>query len=344
MKRLDLVIPDVLAKFEDLTFEKKSFPSMEKLLSKAKVQNFESDFFELSLKRVLQLEGLEREFPFGLIGALKATSTTPYPYWMCADPISLNADSQTLYLTGHKNLELNDDEVKGLIVSLRPLFEEYDIQLVAYSNHQWALNCPHLPKIITNPLFEVLGKNIENLLPSGPDERFWLKLMTESQLLFNQHPVNQYRRQENKPTVDSLWFWGAGEFPKSVNWSYSHCYSSQESLFALAQKGNIPYSPVPDSIEPIFEASAESVLVVETQFHERKQLNDKEAYKHLLDEWEAKWFTPILHALEKSTLMELNLYSCDKRLFKLNKGYLRQFWKKNKSINQLRSDKLIDPL
>ena len=45
----------------------------------------------------------------------------------------------------------------------------------------------------------------------------WYKLLNEIQMFMHQHEVNQQRMQSGLLAINSLWFWGAGSRPQTLD-------------------------------------------------------------------------------------------------------------------------------
>jgi 2,3-bisphosphoglycerate-independent phosphoglycerate mutase len=63
------------------------------------------------------------------------------------------------------------------------------------------------------PPHDLTYQSIENDLPQGDGAAELINLMTSSQLLFKQHPVNLRREQAGKLPANSIWLWGHGRAP-----------------------------------------------------------------------------------------------------------------------------------
>jgi len=61
---------------------------------------------------------------------------------------------------------------------------------------------------------DIIGKSIAPYLPNGDGAMELLKLMTGSQMLLQNHPVNKARRKNEKAEANSIWLWGQGKAPK----------------------------------------------------------------------------------------------------------------------------------
>ncbi len=70
----------------------------------------------------------------------------------------------------------------------------------------------------TTPPHDITGKPIQEYLPRGPGAEKLIDLMTSSQLILKNHPVNLKRREEGIPEANSVWLWGQGKPPSLDNY------------------------------------------------------------------------------------------------------------------------------
>lgn len=64
------------------------------------------------------------------------------------------------------------------------------------------------------PPHDILGKDIMDYLPVGPDEQVIRNIMEDSVGILDRHPVNLERTKEGKNPGNSVWLWGQGRRPK----------------------------------------------------------------------------------------------------------------------------------
>jgi 2,3-bisphosphoglycerate-independent phosphoglycerate mutase len=69
-------------------------------------------------------------------------------------------------------------------------------------------------RIKTTPPHDITSQEIGAYLPAGDGASELIKLMTETQMLLNEHPVNRTRRQEGKREANATWPWGQGRAPQ----------------------------------------------------------------------------------------------------------------------------------
>lgn len=64
------------------------------------------------------------------------------------------------------------------------------------------------------PPHDISDRPVRTYLPQGPDGAALLKLMTASEAILLEHPVNQSRIERGLNPASSLWFWGEGTKPQ----------------------------------------------------------------------------------------------------------------------------------
>jgi len=69
-------------------------------------------------------------------------------------------------------------------------------------------------RAVTVPPHDITGKPIQDYLPRGPGAEALLHLITGSQMLLKDHPVNQARQEAGLATANSIWLWGQGRRPQ----------------------------------------------------------------------------------------------------------------------------------
>ncbi|MDW7712035.1 MAG: cofactor-independent phosphoglycerate mutase [Deferrisomatales bacterium] len=66
----------------------------------------------------------------------------------------------------------------------------------------------------TTPPHDIQGRPIQEHLPQGPGAEALLHLLTGSQILLKDHPVNCARREKGRKEASSIWLWGQGRAPR----------------------------------------------------------------------------------------------------------------------------------
>jgi 2,3-bisphosphoglycerate-independent phosphoglycerate mutase len=66
----------------------------------------------------------------------------------------------------------------------------------------------------TTPPHDITEQPIHRHLPTGPGSDTLLGLITGSQILLKDHPVNRARQEAGKLEANSIWLWGQGRAPR----------------------------------------------------------------------------------------------------------------------------------
>ncbi len=135
-----------------------------------------------------------------------------------ADPCYLHADRDRLLLFA-KGITLTEQESAELIGEIEPLLSELG-ELKLINPNSWQLELKQMPDIQFSALEEVEGKGVDAYLPVGEDRRQWLTLWNEIQMQLYNADLNQHRMASQQVPVNSVWFWGMGNFvPTQTTWA-----------------------------------------------------------------------------------------------------------------------------
>jgi len=160
--------------------------------------------------------------------------------WLRADPAYVRPDMNGVRLMAWGTLGLSVAEAEAFIELLRPLFEESGLPISATAPERWYLR---LPRDLDLPAFtaptEGLGEDLLGHLPEGAEGRRWRVLLNEAQVMLHNHPRNAERLAAGLLPVNSLWFWGGGVLPDSVNCRAACVISGDAEVLALARQAGV---------------------------------------------------------------------------------------------------------
>jgi len=132
------------------------------------------------------------------------------------DPCYLHADRDRLLLFAD-DLDISDTESEILINEVQSLLNDLGGKVSQQKTDQWLLQLNNQANINLTALPEVKGKGIDQFLPNGEDKKLWLQLWNEIQMQLFNSDINQQRVEQGKLPINSVWFWGAGDYkPKSM--------------------------------------------------------------------------------------------------------------------------------
>jgi hypothetical protein len=154
--------------------------------------------------------------------------------WLRADPVHCRPDMAGVRLMAWGNLELDDAQSRQLLTALRPVFEESGLEVSATAPDRWFLRMPPATKlpVFSDPM-QALGADLFEHMPQGESGRRWRTLLSESQVVLHNHPVNAERAARGQPGVNSVWFWGGGALPESITATAGSIHSLDPELQAL---------------------------------------------------------------------------------------------------------------
>lgn len=165
--------------------------------------------------------------------------------WLRCDPAHVRPDMSTARLIAWgEALQIDRAEADALVASLRVLFGDFGVPISAPHPARWyvavaeprALPAMHAPEA-------VLGGDLLAFLPDGNEGRRWRQLWNEAQVILHQHPVNAARADAGKPAVNSLWFWGGGTLPDTVQTDARGLMSVDPLVKSLAAMAGCPALP-----------------------------------------------------------------------------------------------------
>jgi hypothetical protein len=159
-------------------------------------------------------------------------------------------------------------------------------------------------EVVTRDPEDVLGRHIEEFLPTGADSGRLRQLISETEMWLFEHEVNRARTALNLPAINGLWFWGGGapiaSLPIVQGWT------AGDDLFFNAfsvprdekvQSGVIASKCVPGS-----------------------------------DQWqevESRWLRPAAEKLRARKIQRLQISAAD-RCYTVTARGVRRFWRRTK--------------
>ncbi len=265
------------------------------LLSRATVMGRVPSFFS----------GLTEPVPAGALGALAYGLNPGDALWCRADPIECRVDHQRAHMLGNAHFEISPREQAQIMRALNDLLIPDQHLLVPGNSHEWF--CKLGQK--TNITFPGLH---ESFFPTGPDQNYWKRLITECQMVL---------QQQAHAHISSLWFWGIGKLPQNIRTAFTHIYSDDSVTRGLGMCANVPTARLP----AIFIPENGHTLV---SVHQYKP-----------DYYEQHWFKPLLQALKQGRLDALTI-STDNREYFITKKHLYYFWRRirNHYVNRTPSE------
>lgn len=207
--------------------------------------------------------------------------------WLRADPVGLRPDLNAVWL--QTGLDLADPEACSALTSL---LAEEGLDFDLPHPGRGYLRLSESPGCQFVPPWKLSGQSLDHVLPHGPGQARWRRLLNECQIL-----LHQFARGSDQPAPDGLWFWGAGSLPSraDINPRISHLAGADPLWPAMADwlgLSHAPGCPLRVADQSLVEWQADTAL-------------DSLANLELLDQW----LKPLWRRLKRRGLDALELAS-----------------------------------
>lgn len=333
MLNITLLIPGLF----DAEFENEGrgpeLPALEMLLARSRKLAFDPLAYSTALCDLFECHNDPAEdIPMAAIGRLMDGEQKPEGYWMRADPVHLHADQKSLSLVDVNNLALTQHDALALAAAVQRSFIEQGWELEVPVPGRWYVKLDRKPAIRTSEIYSVIGRDIQEYMPSGDDAATWNRLMNEIQMQLHNADINRLRAERGELPVNSLWLWGSGKIPDLLSRCWTRVYSDDNNTMGLCMLSNTPCLPLPGSASEIFDGDNQNaeVLVVMSDF-QTTMLQRGQARQRLLN-FEKNWCSSFLEGFSNGGLKSIRLLTRDTE-FHFQKSDMWKFWKKTKSFN-----------
>lgn len=277
-------------------------------------------------------------FPAAPFSYLGDCGKPPGRYCLRADPVHLKADSRGLILFDASTFSLGKEEQEALVESLDPFLAEDGWRLQAGDAKRWYLLGNADGEWRAAPLSTVRGKKISEYLPTGKAAAIWSNRGNEIQMLLHAHPVNQQRAVRRQPAINSLWIWGGGQLPPApAAPSFDRIYADDVLVQGLATWSGSASAAVPKCARHMLDEAARSgrILVVLDGCAEAAAYGNFTAWNHAIENYEQKWFSPLLDALSRRRIHAIELFPLNGYRYRLRGGDLLRFWRRPQPLQTL---------
>lgn len=311
MRNVDIVILDLFLPQEisvnacaDL-----SVSVLEKMLARAKPASLSSEIGSTSTLEewLCRTFGIAQQMdePIAPITLMADGMQPATGYWLRADPVYLQMQRTQLSL--HPDVPLNADEAAQLCVSLNTHFAAEGLRFFAPHPQRWYLQMESVPNIVTRPLAQVAGRNIQSYLPKGQDALRWHKIFNEIQMLFFEHVVNQAREARGDLPINSIWLWGGGHAVGQLARPYMKVCGDSFLAGAFAQAAGTPYQILPGDLTQCVDDNEGDVLIVWEGLRRPLQQGDLYAWRDSVQRLEQSYIAPLWEALSNGRIKQLSL-------------------------------------
>lgn len=153
--------------------------------------------------------GAPASTPVGPLALLGAGAEPGADYVLCADPVHLAADRDTVVLVQRVD-DLSASDADTLVRMLDRHFADDDLRFEAVRPDAWFARRRQAADIVTAPPDAARGATLIASLPRGPEGGTWRRWQNEIEMLLHEHAVNVAREARREPAANAIWFWGGG--------------------------------------------------------------------------------------------------------------------------------------
>lgn len=337
MRRLSLFIPNLFS--PDVVFNKKHLPALPALnhfLSRSRTKCFEEKSYLEHLHRIFALKANS-----SINAAIShlADDVPPHDgFWLRADPVHLQADQTGVYLFDSRGFSITRQESLALAADIRPVLLDLGAEIQIPIPERWYLRLAIEPEISTTPIYDVLGKDIQNFLPTGNASSQWAKVMNEVQMVLHESEINQQREARGDLPINSLWCWGEGQLSERDNTRFTRIYSNDSLIKGLGQHNATVCSELVNSFNEVdyMEAHLDILCVLDEGINFRTY-HDFEGWLEWLKLLEENWFQPLLKKIKTGFLNEAIIYVDDYE-FHYNKWSSYCIWRKRNTVASFQTE------
>jgi hypothetical protein len=161
-------------------------------------------------------------------------------------------------------------------------------------------------------------------------------LLTEIQMVLHAHAVNDAREARGEPTINSVWFWGAGR-AESAHCVWQCVAADDPSIIGAARLAGVRHRALPRSAAEWIERLPEEGRHLAVIDALRAPLALQEGVNETIAAFERDWFAPLLGALRSGRIGMVSLHAPDGAQalsFETIRGDLRRFWRMPKNIER----------
>lgn len=334
---LDLLLPGLAWPADNVSDVTRDLdlPALGWLLSRATLSPHATTAFE---EVAAGLFGLEQA-PVARIGGLADGLDTRQGHWLRADPVFLRPERDALVLADSGIMHIEQREADALVAALNRFFVGDGLVFHAPAPDRWYVERPSPFGASFTRLESVIGDNIDRHLPRGAEAMQWHRWLNEVQMLLFAEPVNAERESAGEPVINSVWFWGEGDWPSVTPTSrYRQVLADAPLLRGLASLSGVESGTVPFAFAGLPAGAMDGdTLVLIDRLEGAAQYRDAWGWREALQALERDWFVPLAAALRAGRPGHLRILVPGPRGFSatLTPAARWQCWKRPRTLARL---------
>lgn len=256
-------------------------------------------------------------------------------YWLRCDPVHFYLRQTSLYLSSAAGAP-SAAESQGLVAALNAHFHNDGLLFYAGADGRWYVRTETHTDLTTRPLSAALERDIDTVMPTGADSRYWRSILNEVQMLLHAHPLNAARETRGLPVFNSIWLWGGGSLSAagalSTETRYDRVWADEPLARALAAHAKVSAAPLPHTADAVLAAGGNALVVINAL---RDAAGDLQSWQKTVEIMEQHWIAPCYAALKNRRVALLTLVVTDAlhyRRIDITPANLWRWWRSTKSL------------
>jgi hypothetical protein len=216
------------------------------------------------------------------------------PIWQ-ADPVHFALARDRMLVTRlDGEATVTPEESSALAAEAAPIVAGFNATLRVLDPSHWFLSFDTPWPLTTVSYDAALGRSAEHVLPEGNAAARWRRLLTEIQIAWHQHPVNERREAAGMRTINGVWLHGGGVWRELPRRPFEVIAASDATIrgWALAS-GVAPSSVTSGDAKP---ASVSSALTYCLDLHPFAIQEDWDGWLTALARFDANFEGHFAHA------------------------------------------------
>jgi hypothetical protein len=293
--------------------------------------------FEMRLFRLFGIATpAGQDLPVAAVTRLADMGVVDRDWWVRADPVYLEPRRDGLVL---HPVRLTTEEAGHLATELAAALATDGWLLRAPCAQRWYLKPPGTPQLATTPLAEVIGRDIRDFLPQGPDYRVWHTRLNEIQILLHTTDANAAREARGECPANSVWFWGGGCLPEAGPAGFGQVWSDEPLGQGLARLCGLPARAMPADAATWLKLAepAPAALLVFDGLQAAARDGDGQAWAAGLNALIEQWLVPLRRAVERGAIAGLTLLADTGPRFEYRRAHRLRFWRRAQPLSVYRA-------
>jgi hypothetical protein len=326
-----LLVPDLFWPRDDgeAPYRELEMPSAALLLARARCRRFPPIGLETWLCQAFEVER-QLDWPVAALTLALDGGDPADGYWLRADPVHLLAHRDRLTLLDPGVVKPREEDAAELVPLLNRHFSADGLVFQAPHPARWYVRAPGEPRLATRELSQAAGRDVAGAMPTGEDGLRWRRVLTEIQMLFHEHAVNQRREERGELPINSVWLWGGGRRPPVPGEHFTHVAAENHLAQGLAGRTGAEVLSGPKLPH---DRSARVLAIAEIP---SARYGDDSPWRQGLAAIERSHFAPLLAGLREGTVSEAAIVTLHARAclrFELSRSDLLKFWRGKRPLH-----------